>query len=111
MSSPSSLDQNAAPLGVSDPSLDDRSSLLGREIPPMIRLAQAAFQRDLPLLINTHPHRWVAYHGHQRVAIGSSKRRLFQQCRGEGLLSGEFLVRLIEAEMPEEIDWNESRDI
>jgi hypothetical protein len=77
----------------------------------MIRLAHSAFQRDLPLLIKNHRHQWVAYHGDRRVAIGTSKRRLFQQCRHQELRPEEFMVRLIEPEFPEEIDWNESRDV
>ena len=58
-----------------------------------------------------HQHRWVAYHGDRLVAIGSSKRQLFQECRNQDLPPGEFVVRLIEPEILEEIDWNESRDI
>ena len=77
----------------------------------MTRRAQAAFQRDLPQLIKNHRRRWVAYHGDRRVAIGSSKRQLFQQCRHQDLPPEEFVVRLIEPEMPEEIDWNGSRDV
>ncbi len=73
--------------------------------------AHAAFQRDLPLLIKNHRHRWVAYHGDRRVAIGPSERQLFQQCHHQDLPPEEFMVRLIEAEIPEEIDWNESHDV
>ncbi len=77
----------------------------------MIRRAHAAFQQDLPLLIKNHRHRWVAYHGVRRVAIGSSKRQLFQHCRHQDLPREEFMVRRIEPEFSEEIDWNESRDV
>ena len=77
----------------------------------MIRRSQDAFQRELPLLIRDHEHRWVAYHGDRRVAIGSSKRELFQQCRHQDLPPGEYVVRLIESEVPDEMEWNESRDV
>jgi hypothetical protein len=95
----------------SSPPHAEGSSLLDRETPPMIRRAQAAFQRDLPLLIKNHLRQWVAYHGDRRVAIGSSKRRLFQDCIDQHLPANEFVVRLVEIEMPEEIEWNESRDL
>ncbi|MGA8347258.1 MAG: hypothetical protein WB773_05510 [Isosphaeraceae bacterium] len=111
MSSPSSLNRNASLRDESDFPREESSSLLGRETPPMIRRAHAAFQRDLPLLIKNHRHRWVAYHGDRRVAIGCSKRQLFQQCRHQDLPPEEFMVRLIEPEIPGEIDWNESRGV
>ncbi len=111
MSTPSSLNREA-------PLVDDRGSpsaespsLLAWEIPPMIRVAQAAFLRDLPELISEHRRSWVAYHGDRRVAIGPSKRQLFKECTARKLPPGEFVVRLIEFQMPEEIDWNESRDV
>jgi hypothetical protein len=111
LSSPPSLSREG-------PLVDDGSSprtgslsLLDREIPPMIRIAQAAFLRDLPDLIAEHRRSWVAYHGDERVAIGSSKRQLFKVCAARKLPPGEFVVRLVEPEMHEEIDWNESRDI
>jgi len=111
MSSPSSSNPDASLLDDSSSSGQEISSLLTGETSPMIRRAQAAFQRDLPQLIKNHRRLWVAYHGDLRVAIGSSKRQLFQQCRNQNLPPGEFVVRLIESEMPEEIDWNESRDV
>jgi hypothetical protein len=111
VSTPSSLNREA-------PLADDRGSpraespsLLDREIPPMIRVAQAAFLRDLPELVTGHRRRWVAYHGDRRVAIGPSKRQLFRECAARKLPPGEFVVRFIEFQTPEEIDWNESRDV
>ena len=77
----------------------------------MIRVAQVAFLRDLPELIKEHRRSWVAYHGDRRVAIGPSKRQLFKECAAWKLPPDEFVVRLVEPELPEEIDWNESRDV
>ncbi len=77
----------------------------------MIRVAQAAFLRDLPQLIGKHRRSWVAYHGNRRIAIGPSKRRLFKECTVQRVPPDEFIVRLIEVEMPEEFDWNEFRDV
>jgi hypothetical protein len=86
-------------------------SLLDREIPVLIRRAQAAFRRVLPRLLERDPHRWVAYHGDRRVVMGSSTRQHFQQCVREGLPRDGFVVRLIEPEPADEFDWNEFRDV
>jgi hypothetical protein len=111
MSSSSALNGDPSLLDESNSPRDESSSLLDRETPPMIRRAQAAFQRDLPHLIKDHLRQWVAYHGDHRVAFGSSKRELFQHCDHQHLPADEFVVRLVELEMPEEIEWNESRDV
>ncbi len=111
MSTPSSLDHETPLLDNCAATPADGASLLDREIPPMIRVAQAAFLRDLPQLIGGHRRSWVAYHGNRRVAIGSSKRQLFKECTVQKLPPDEFIVPLIEVEMPEEFDWNDSRDV
>jgi hypothetical protein len=111
MSSPASLNQDPSFLDKSSSSREETPSLLDREISPMIRRSQSAFQRELPLLIKNHQHRWVVYHGDRRVAIGTSKREMFKQCRHQDLPHGEFVVRLIEPEVLDEIEWNESRDV
>src|SRR6478609_3812925 len=111
MSSPSSLDHEDPPLEQSVSPPEERSLLMDLETSPIILRAQAAFRRDLPGLLKGHRRRWVAYHGERRVAIGSSKRQLFQHCREIVLPAGEILVRFIEPEISDEIDWNESRDI
>ncbi len=111
MSTPSSLDHETPLLDNRDATRVEGASLLDREIPPMIRVAQAAFLRDLPQMVGEHRRRWVACHGDRRVAIGSSKRQLFRDCTTQKLPPDEFIVRLIEVEMPEEFDWNESRDV
>jgi hypothetical protein len=108
---PSSLNREAPLVDDCSSPRAESPSLLDREIPPMIRVAQAAFLRDLPDLITEHRGSWVAYHGDRRVAIGPSKRQLFEECTTRKLPPGEFVVRLVESEMPEEIDWNESRDV
>jgi hypothetical protein len=111
VSSPSSVNRELPLAGnFSSPSAGSPSRL-DLEIPPMVRLAQAAFLRDLPNLIAEHRRSWAAYHGDQRVAIGASKRQLFKECAARKIPPGEFIVRLIEPEIPEDIDWNESRDV
>jgi hypothetical protein len=63
---------------------------------PHIIESQAAFQRDLPHLLQRHTGRWVAYHGPTQVGLAHSKAELYQQCLARGLKKGEFLVRSIE---------------
>jgi hypothetical protein len=111
VSAPSSLGREAPLVDDCSSTRAESPSLLDREIPPMIRVAQAAFLRDLPQLIAEHRRSWVAYHGDRRVAIGSSKRQLFKECAARKLRPDEFVVRLVEPELPDEIDWNESRDV
>jgi hypothetical protein len=111
MSSSSSPNRDASLLNESSAPSDECPSLLDLETAPMIRRAQAAFQRDLPQLIKSHLRQWVAYHGEQRLAIGSSKRELFQLCSRQHVPANELVVRLVDLEMPEEIEWNESRDV
>jgi hypothetical protein len=111
MSSHSPVNQGQSVQGEPPLAKAEIPSLLDREIPAMIRRAQAAFRRDLPQLREEHLHRWVAYHGDRRVAVGSSKRQLFQECAREGLPRDEFMVRFIEPEDTVELDWNEFRDV
>jgi len=111
MDSQSSLNPDAPSSREASSSVEEGPSLLDIEVHPMIRLAQATFLRDLAELLKKHQHRWVAYHGDRRVAIGKSKRQLFQQCLSSGVPHGEFVVRFIEAETPDEIEWNEWRDV
>jgi hypothetical protein len=73
-------------------------------IPPLIARSQDAFRRDLPRLLREHPRQWVAYHGDARVAVGPSKRQLYQECLRRGLRVGEFVVRSIRPEGPREVD-------
>ena len=74
------------------------------DIPPLIERSQDVFRRDLPRLLREHPRQWVAYHGDERVAVGPSKRQLYQKCLRRGLRVGEFVVRSIEPEVPREVE-------
>jgi hypothetical protein len=100
-----------------DPGLPNRLSPLTEEegtccprpsfsddIPPLIERSQSAFRRDLPQLLREHPRQWVAYHGDERIAVGPSKRQLYQECLRRGLKLGEFVVRSIEPEVPRAVD-------
>jgi hypothetical protein len=63
-------------------------------IPPAIREAQKAFQRDLPQLLRERPGQWVAYHGDKPIGFAATKTALCQECEGRGY--EEYLVRCIE---------------
>jgi hypothetical protein len=54
--------------------------------------AQAAFYRDLPELLETHPGKWVAYHGDHFVGWGGTQTELYRRCVERGLKDTEFIV-------------------
>jgi hypothetical protein len=76
---------------------------LNETFPPIILQARAAWRRDLPTLLKSHPGKWVAYHGSRQVGIRSCKTDLFQQCLRAGVDRGQFLVLRIEPELEHEV--------
>jgi hypothetical protein len=70
--------------------------LLHSEPLPMIQKSIDAFRRDLPGLLQTHPGKWVAYHGDQRVGWGESQTELYQRCFARGLTRDDFIVGFTE---------------
>jgi hypothetical protein len=110
MSSPPSVNQGMSGLAGAVAPGEESASLSDREVSPIMRRGLAAFQRELPELLENHRGRWVAYHGDHRVALGSSKRQMYQLCLRQNLAPGEFLLRLVDPEIPEELDWNELGD-
>jgi hypothetical protein len=76
---------------------------LNETFPPLIMQARAAWRRDLPTLLKTHPGKWAAYHGNRQIGIGSSKTQLFQQCLRAGLERGQFVVLPIEHEAEHQV--------
>lgn len=67
-------------------------SLLHSEPMPMIVKSIAAFRRDLPELLQRHRGSWVAYHGDERIGIGKTQTRLYEECFGRGLTRDDFVV-------------------
>jgi hypothetical protein len=63
-------------------------------IPPEIRAAQAAFERDLPQLLKERPGQWVAYYGDKPIHFAKDKTALCLEC--ERLGYEEYLTRCIE---------------
>ncbi len=80
-------------------------SPLSEVIPPLIQRSQEAFHRELPRLLQEHPRKWVAYHGDERIAVGPSKTKLYQECLHRGLKVEEFVVRFIQPEEMREVDY------
>ena len=77
---------------------------LNEAFPPLIMQARAAWRRDLPTLLTSHPGKWIAYHGNRQIGIGNRKTALFQQCLGAGLERSQFLVLRIAQEAEHEVN-------
>jgi hypothetical protein len=54
--------------------------------------AWAAFNRDLPRLLVSHPGQWVAYHGERLLGVGPKATELYDGCLRQGLNLDEVLV-------------------
>jgi hypothetical protein len=65
-------------------------------VPPLLRISEWAFQRDLPELLKKHKGKYVAYNGLRRIAIERSIRKLMDLCTRQGLFWYEHIVRLID---------------
>jgi hypothetical protein len=63
---------------------------------PLGEQAWAAFERDLPGLLETSRGQWAAYHGAQRLAVGPQHTRLYEECIRRGLSPDEFVICEIE---------------
>ena len=55
-----------------------------------------AYRRELPQLLQLVPGKWVAFHGERQVALGSSKREVYEQLEQTGCPLQEVIVRCIE---------------
>jgi hypothetical protein len=87
------------------------SSWVDQPVPPLIQSGLEAFRRDLPELIEKHQGEFVAYSGNRRLGIDRSQRKLVRLCLSQGLSTHEFVVPGIAPEIPDDLDWEEFRDI
>jgi hypothetical protein len=65
-------------------------------IQPQETVAEAAFQRDLPQLLNEHPRQWVAYHGSRQLGTAAARDSLHSECLDRGVSPEELVVWRIE---------------
>jgi len=59
---------------------------------PLYALAQEAFYRDVPEILNTHYRQWVAYHGNELIGFARPQTELYERCIHRGLKEDEFVV-------------------
>jgi len=64
--------------------------------------ALEAFLRDLPDLYKEKPGQFVAYHGEERIGLGTVKHVLYNDCLERGFDLEEVVVFCIE---PWETEW------
>lgn len=66
--------------------------------PPLPKILQSidAFRRDLSELLKTHPRRWVAYSGDERICLGRTQTRVYEECFRRGLTRDDFIAAYIE---------------
>ena len=55
-----------------------------------------AFKRDLMGLLDTDPHKWVAYRGDSRVALRDSKLEVYQSLEEQQIPLTEVVVVRVE---------------
>jgi hypothetical protein len=80
------------------------------DVLPMIGKAVAQHRHDLPELMKRYAYKWAAYHGEQRLEIGTSKQELYHKYLDRGVSRDELVVLGIGPEIPDEIDGEELLD-
>ncbi|MBV9122488.1 MAG: hypothetical protein JO112_03870 [Planctomycetes bacterium] len=67
-------------------------------IPPGILRSQQAFWRDLPELLKNRRHylKWAAYHGDERIGIGSTPTELIREILRQGIPREDYYVGRIQ---------------
>jgi hypothetical protein len=90
---------------------DTKSSESTMQIPPGIKRSQEALRRDLPELLENKKlfHRWVAYHGEERIGIARTQTELIVECIRRGFEDDEYYVGWIDhSELIKEEEMEES---
>jgi hypothetical protein len=62
----------------------------------------AAFERELPHLLETSRGQWVAYSGDQRLGVGPLHTRLYEECVQRGFAPEELVICQIEPVLGQE---------
>jgi hypothetical protein len=80
-----------------------------KNVPEGLRLAEAAFRRDLPELMKSWWRRgkWVLYHRDKRIGIARNPEKLIRECNRLGLSDRDVYMDRIEPHSfePEEVSW------
>jgi hypothetical protein len=63
---------------------------------PVVRKGYAAFDRELPRLLEERRGQWVAYHGEERIGFHADDLALYEECERRGIPEEEVLVVRIE---------------
>jgi len=72
--------------------MNSEQSVLEIGVRPMVARSEAAFYRDLDILLPGREGQWVAYHGDERIGFGRTQTELYRRCQKIGLRSDEFIV-------------------
>lgn len=68
----------------------------GLPVPPEIAKSLAAYTAELPELLKSHPHKWIAYIDGRRSRIADTQTELYQYCLNDlGLAHDKFIVECI----------------
>jgi hypothetical protein len=78
---------------IETPDADDAEPL---PVHPLLTQGEDAFYRDLPELLKTHDHQWVAYSGDRRLGFARREADLYERCVRQGYKLGEFAVMAID---------------
>lgn len=84
---------------------DGRPSAALPDVPAAIRLARAAFRRDLPGLLADRKTRgkYVCYHRNGCAAVASTFAAIIRECVRRGLPEDEYLIeKVVPGERPDE---------
>jgi hypothetical protein len=74
------------------------------ELPRDLADAQAAFEKCLPQLMQSHYGQWVAFHGDRLIGTADSEADLYETCFRRGLEQEQFIIRCLLPEMLAEQD-------
>ncbi len=74
------------------------------ELPRDLADAQAAFEKCLPQLMQSHYGQWVAFHGDRLIGTADNEADLYALCFRRGLEREQFIIRCLMPEMLAELD-------
>ncbi len=77
-------------------------------MPPEILRSLAAYQAELPTLLEQHPRRWVVYIDGARARIADTQTELYRYCLNDlGLTHDKFIVRCIVPDAGSDVEYTQ----